>query len=287
MRLSISHETSYRYELPPTLVVEVLRLTPSNTATQTVRSWRIDVTGDAALLKFEDAFGNVNHTFTLNGPGNEITITATGMVETEPHSGVVSGTRERLPLGVWKRETALTALSPALRDLAAAARSASDGSPLDTAHRLNRMVNEAIRFDGDATDVATAAADAIVAGHGVCQDLAHVFLAAARACGLPARYVSGYQYTAEIAARQHASHAWTEAFVDGLGWVAFDPSSGHSPSDTYVRVAVGLDYVGASPVRGAVYGGVGEKLDVQVTVEHALWHSPGTGQSQSQSQSVE
>lgn len=287
MRLTISHETNYRYQLPPTLVVEVLRLTPCNTATQTVPSWRIDVTGDAALLKFEDAFGNVNHTFTLNTPGTEIVITATGTVETEPHAGLVSGTRERLPIGVWKRETALTALSPALRDLAAAARAESDGSQLDIAHRLNRMVHEAIRYDGDATDVATAAADAIAAGHGVCQDLAHVFLATARACGLPARYVSGYQYTAEIEARQHASHAWAEAFVDGLGWVAFDPSAGICPSETYVRVAVGLDYVGASPVRGAVYGGAGEKLDVQVSVEHAVWHTPDGGQSQSQSQSMQ
>jgi transglutaminase-like putative cysteine protease len=283
MRLTISHETHYRYDTPPTLVVEVLRLTPSNTATQTVPAWRIDVTGDATLLKFEDAFGNTNHTFTLNGPGNEILITATGTVETEPHSGIVSGTRERLPLGVWKRETALTALSPALRGLAAAARAASDGSPLDIAHRLNRMVHEAVVYDGDATDVATAASDALAAGHGVCQDLAHIFLATARANGLPARYVSGYQYTPEIEARHHASHAWVEVFVDNLGWVAFDPTSGQCPSDTYVRVAVGLDYVGAAPIRGAVYGGTGEKLDVQVTVEHAVWHTPAGSLSQAQS----
>jgi transglutaminase-like putative cysteine protease len=283
MRLTISHETHYRYESPPDLVVEVLRLTPANTATQTVPAWRIDVTGDAALLRFEDAFGNTNHTFTLNAPGGDIRITATGTVETEPHNGVITGTRERLPLGVYRRETALTAISPRLRDLAVAARDASDGSPLAVAHCLNRMVHQAIRYDTEATDVATAAADAMEAGHGVCQDLAHVFIAAARAAGLPARYVAGYQYAPERGSDQHAGHAWAEVFVEGLGWVAFDPSAGVCPSDAHVRVAIGLDYVGAAPVRGAVYGGSGEKLRVQVTVEHAVWQSSNGGFSQAQS----
>jgi transglutaminase-like putative cysteine protease len=267
MRLSIHHETRYSYATPPSAVIEVVRLTPYNTANQSVRDWRIDVTGDAMLSRDEDAFGNCIHTFTLTDPGTDVVITATGTVETEPHGGIVSGTRERLPLGVYLRETDLTRPDRAIASLASWARARSDGTALDRAHKLNVLVYETMRFDQGATDVGTAAAEALAHGHGVCQDLAHVLIAAARADGFPARYVSGYQFAAGRARDEHASHAWAEIFVDGLGWVSFDPTAGTSTTDAYVRIAVGLDYLGASPVRGAVYGGSGETLRVDVAMD--------------------
>ena len=182
------------------------------------------------------------------------------------------------------RETPLTALTEEIEAFVARARASSDGSPLDRAHTLNRLVCEAVRFDEGATTVTTSAAEALAHGHGVCQDLAHVLCAAARADGLPARYVSGYQFAAGRARDEHASHAWAEIFIDGLGWVSFDPTSGACTTDAYVRLAVGLDYLSASPVRGAVYGGSGEMLNVDVSMEQALW---GTGSFGMQSQSIQ
>jgi transglutaminase-like putative cysteine protease len=286
MRLSIHHETRYRYDVAPGSVIEVLRLTPYNTANQSVRDWRIDVTGDAMLSRDEDAFGNVVHTFTLAHPGHDLVISATGTVETEPSSGIVSGTRERLPLGVYLRETALTTPDPAIEALARRARAESDGTLLDRAHRLNGLVYETLGFDEGVTTVTTTAAEALAHGHGVCQDLAHVLIAAARADGLPARYVSGYQFAEGRARDEHASHAWAELHVEGLGWVSFDPTAGASCTDAYVRIAVGLDYLSASPVRGAVYGGAGETLAVDVAMEQAVWQGQAMGRS-SQSQSMQ
>jgi transglutaminase-like putative cysteine protease len=277
MRLDVTHATRYRYETPPVSVIEVVRLTPYATATQSVRDWRIDVTGDAVLSREEDAFGNVVHTFTLVDPGEELAIVATGTVDIEPSNGVIEGARERLPLGVYLRQTALTRADEAVAALARRAGAASDGSPLDKAHALNTAVSEAVRFENGATDVATSAADALAAGHGVCQDLAHVLVAAARVEGLPARYVSGYQFAAGRARDEHASHAWVEIHVEGLGWVSFDPTAGTSATEAYVRLAVGLDYLGASPVRGAVYGGSGEQLTVDVSMDRKLWQSQSPG----------
>src|SRR5262249_60583923 len=85
---------------------------------------------------------------------------------------------------------------------------------------------------------------------GVCQDLTHIFIAAARAIGFPARYVSGYLHRADGVVHQEAGHAWAEAHVSGLGWVAFDPANGICATDAHIRVAAGLDYLGAAPVRG-------------------------------------
>lgn len=289
MRLTIQHETRYHYETPPVSVIELLRLTPCNTDTQSVRDWAIVVSGDVPLSRFEDAFGNVNHTFTCAVGEDDLVITATGTVETTGNSGVISGGPERLPVEVYLRETDLTLPSPDLAALAAEARRTSDGSDLDCAHTLNRLVNERVAFTTGTTNVATTATEALVAGRGVCQDLAHVLIAAARLADLPARYVSGYQFAEGRARDAHAGHAWTELFIDGLGWVSFDPTAASSGSDAYVRVSIGLDYLSAGPIRGASYGGAGEELEVNVTMDEGPSWPPRSssrpeGSSQSQSQ---
>src|SRR5690606_33159414 len=105
------------------------------------------------------------------------------------------------------------------------------------------------------TAVTTTAAQAFGLKRGVCQDLTHIFLAAARAMGTPARYVSGHLYRAEGSAGQAAGHApghaWAEAHVPGLGWIGFDPAGGLCTTEAHVRVAIGLDHLGAAPVRGS------------------------------------
>jgi transglutaminase-like putative cysteine protease len=94
-------------------------------------------------------------------------------------------------------------------------------------------------------------------------------IAAARHLGVPARYVGGYLFREDGVSKQEAGHAWAEALVDQLGWVGFDPANNMSPTDAYVRMAAGLDYLGAAPVRGTRYGGAGETLSVRVTVSQA------------------
>jgi transglutaminase-like putative cysteine protease len=124
-------------------------------------------------------------------------------------------------------------------------------------------------FDTDPTHAATTAPEAFALKRGVCQDLTHVFIAAARNLGIPARYVGGYFCRGDGVSEQEAGHAWAEAFVPELGWVAFDAANGICGTDAHVRVAVGLDYLGAAPLRGAHYGGRGEALSVRVRVTQA------------------
>jgi transglutaminase-like putative cysteine protease len=130
-------------------------------------------------------------------------------------------------------------------------------------------VHQEITFDTDPTHSGTTAAEAFALRRGVCQDLTHIFIAGARGLGLPARYVGGYLCRADGASRQEAGHAWVEAFVPELGWLAFDPANGICATDAHVRVAAGLDYLGAAPVRGTRYGGGEEVLAVAVRVDQA------------------
>jgi transglutaminase-like putative cysteine protease len=112
-------------------------------------------------------------------------------------------------------------------------------------------------------------AEALARGAGVCQDHTHVFIAAARHLGFPARYVSGYLQAGAGEAPQEAQHAWAEVRIPDLGWAGFDAANGISPDPHYVRVACGLDYEYAAPVRGSRRGGGGEDLDVSVEVGEA------------------
>ena len=80
-------------------------------------------------------------------------------------------------------------------------------------------------------------------------------------------------YRDDGVAAQDAGHAWAEAYVEQLGWVGFDPANKLCATDAHVRVAMGLDYLGAAPVRGTRYGGSGETLTVAVQVAQARQQS--------------
>jgi transglutaminase-like putative cysteine protease len=269
MRIRISHLTSYRYQTPATSVIQMLRLTPRNHDGQYVARWRIDVSTDCRLDQHDDAFGNITHSFTAEGPLSELTILVEGEVETRDTQGIVRGTVERFPPSLYLRESALTSPDADIAAFAAASRDASGGDVLKVLHHILERLHEDMTYDTDPTHAATSAAEAFALKRGVCQDLTHIFLAAARSLGIPARYASGYFRREDGVHDQDAGHAWAEAFVPELGWVAFDPANGICATDAYVRVAVGLDYLGAAPLRGTRYGGAGEVLSVKVRVAQA------------------
>jgi transglutaminase-like putative cysteine protease len=269
MRIRISHATTYAYDTPPTGVTQLLRLTPRDHDGQHVVSWLIDLSEDCLLHQHEDAFGNITHSFTAEGPFNKLTVEVAGEVDTQDTDGLVSGAVERFPPHLYLRETSLTQTDAAIIDFAQATRAATDGDTLILLHALLTALNREIAFDTDPTHAATTAAEAFSLRRGVCQDITHIFVAAARALGVPARYVGGHFHRADGVTAQDAGHAWAEAYVENLGWIGFDPTNGICITDAHVRVAVGLDYLGSAPVRGTRFGGGGETLTVAVRVDQA------------------
>ena len=269
MRIQISHETVYRYEQPARAVIQTLRLTPRNHDGQYVENWRIDVSDNCQLDQLEDAFGNITHVFSAEGPFSELRVLVEGEVDTQDTGGVVRGTIERFPPSLYLRETDLTRLDPAIAEFAEQASAAAGEDTLKAVHGLLERLHSEITYDTSPTQTTTTAAEAFALKRGVCQDLTHIFIAAARSLAIPARYIGGHFHRADGVTEQEAGHAWAEAFVPDLGWVAFDAANGISATDAHVRVAVGLDYLGAAPVRGTRQGGGGETLDVVVHVNQA------------------
>jgi transglutaminase-like putative cysteine protease len=292
MRICVAHETVFRYASPPSGVIQTVRLTPRNHNGQYVLDWRIDVSADCRLDPQEDAFGNIVHAFSADGPIEELRVVVEGEVETQDVAGIVRGAMERFPPSLYLRETPLTRADDALLAYAAqiaapqaessrGGGSAADGDERDVAqsgvndatlpmlHALLVRLHEDMPLDHAAAEPSATAAEAFARRRGRCQDIAHVFAAVARALGVPARCISGYFHASEDAAAPNGGHVWVEAHVPGLGWVGFDPVNGFCVTDRHVRVAIGLDYLGASPVRSAHYGGGSEAQAVTLTVTQA------------------
>ena len=268
MRIRICHETRYRYDAPTSGVIQTLRLTPRNHDGHYVVRWRIDLTEDCRLDVHEDAFGNITHTFTAEGPFDELGVQVEGEVDVQDTAGIVCGAIERFPPSLYLRATPLTEAAGAIADFARETRGQADDT-LSLLHALLGRVHGEMTYATDRTHTTTTAAEAFALKRGVCQDLTHIFIAAARHLDIPARYVGGYFHRADGVTQQDAGHAWAEAYVPSIGWVAFDPTNGICATEAHVRVAVGLDYLGAAPVRGARRGGGTESMAVKVLVDQA------------------
>jgi transglutaminase-like putative cysteine protease len=279
MRIRVAHETTYRYERPAKSVIQTLRVTPRSHDGQHVVRWHIDIDQDVRLSVAEDAFGNITHAFTASGNIDSMRVSVEGEVETHDHAGVLHGVIERFPVSLYLRDTDLTTADEEIRGFARQVVPTSNGA-LPASHALMEAVHERVAWDRDSKQPAKTISEAFTQRGGVSQDLTHLFIACARYLQIPARYVSGLLHQPDCDGGG-ISHAWAETYVDGLGWVGFDPSLQVCPALHHIRVAAGLDYLGAAPVRGAHYGGEGESLEVHLDIGEKTARRQAQRQTQS------
>lgn len=266
MRLAVRHVSSYRYAPPAIRVAMRLKLYPSVFDGQHTVEWRVTANGEEVSPILTSGFGDAAGLWVDHDNPAAVEIVAEGIVEVENRAGVVRGLPASPPVGIFLRETDLTRCD---RGIAALAAEASGETTLDELHDISRRVRAAVDYRTGSTDALTTASQALAQGAGVCQDHAHIFVAAARSRGLPARYVAGYLLPDAANGELSETHAWAEAFVKGLGWVGFDPSNEICPTENYIRLACGLDAAGAAPVRGNVLGRGEEGLSASVVIEQA------------------
>jgi len=248
MKFSITHKFRYTYDSPVRVSTQYLRLTPRDTARQTVLDWSLDTAGQA--MRTTDGYGNVLHVLTIDKPVSEIAIQAEGSVETSPTLDEPSDfTGVPLSPLLFLRPTGLTRAGEALGAFAEKFRR--------SAGTLSGLRELAAAIHGK--DPGGSAADA-----------SHAFIACCRHLGVPARYVCGYLYTGAKhpnARMADASHAWVQVYLPEVGWKGFDPTNGVITQTDHVRVAVGRNYVDATPTSGTIYvGGGGETLSVEVAL---------------------
>ena len=237
MRLRIQHRCEYRYALPQQYSALALRLTPRQENSQLTLNWNIHSPGRRA--EQVDAHGNIMHLLTLEEPHRQIEITATGMVEMTPPSALLPHEGGISPLA-YLGPTPLTRDTEALAALGGEHPQA--GANRDAALRLARAVRE---------HAATLGAE----------ELVHAFITAARAAGVPARFVSGHLM--EDPEHSHR-HAWADAWNStDSGWMALDVAHLVPAGSRHCRLAVGRDWLDAVPVRAARPGELAETLRIR------------------------
>jgi len=263
MRLYVSHRTEYSFTEPQSRLVQLLRVTPGNHAGQCVVSWTIDVDRDARLKPARDGYGNETTMLYVDGPIDRIAISVTGEVLTEDRAGMIGATPEPLPPLHFLQPTSLTQADSKIRDFVAALKLPTE--PLAGAHVMAEAIHEYLALDEPDEAGDHHATSAFSERKADAQGAVHLLIAAARAAGYPARYIAGHLYR-PYEAEAHAAHSWAELHVDGYGWIGFDPYEGRCSTESYVRVAVGLDHAQAAPISGARIGGGSESLAVDVHI---------------------
>ena len=166
--------------------------------------------------------------------------------------------------------TPLVPLSESARRYACS--SFAHGRPwLDAVTELMHRIHADFKFEPGATTVSTSVDEVLCQRSGVCQDFAHLMLACLRGHGLPARYVSGYLLTEPPPGMERlmgvdASHAWVAVYSPRHGWVEFDPTNDQLADQRYITLTWGADFADVVPLRGVIFGGGDQRMDVEVSV---------------------
>lgn len=270
VHLTVRHETLYRYSVPVALAPHVLRLNPRHDGIDLLSHVLTIEPDPTSRCDRIDRYGNAVTHLTFAGTSDRLRIVSELELDTVP----MTPPPVALPLLPWSPQPKdelipfrVASHHGAVRTFALALASEVDYAALPFLDRLNRMlfarIDRHIRIEG----AAQAPEQTLATWRGACRDITILFLAACRALGMAARFVSGYQAQAETPDGRRHLHAWPEMFLPGAGWRGFDPTHGTAVSDGYVALCSAPDQAGTMPVEGAFYGnGVTAKLDYAVNI---------------------
>ena len=288
MKFEVSHRTTYSYRQPVAQSYHLVHLQPRQLALQSVlhHSLLID---PAPVMRADitDTFGNGAVLLRIEDEHTEFIVHARSTVEITPapppnlsKTAAWEDVASPAPSPGVELDPALLQFTcpsrhvPITRDILGFARKsfAPRRPVLEGAMDLTTRIFSEFKFDPTATDISTPVDRVLQSRRGVCQDFAHLSLAALRALGIPARYVSGYLLTRpppgkSKLAGSDASHAWMSVWAPETGWVDFDPTNGIIPAGEHITVAYGRDYEDISPVSGVLLGGSDQTMTVAVDVE--------------------
>ena len=283
MIFSVRHTTIFRYEPAVRESIMEVRLQPRSDGEQRCLNFSLKVDPPANVMQHRDFSGNTVHHFDIAAAHTQVMVAAESSVEVQD----VPAPRAA-DCGDWSDLDALVAAgdywenllpshfarsTPALEELAQEVACQRRDNPLELLCELNAGIYKVFAYVPQSTKVDSPIDEALKSRQGVCQDFAHIMIALVRRLKVPCRYVSGYMFHRDEKVKDRslegASHAWVEALVPRLGWVAFDPTNNLVGADRHIRVAIGRDYADVPPTRGVYKGDAQSELSVTVTVSPA------------------
>ncbi|WP_051328868.1 transglutaminase family protein [Geminicoccus roseus] len=287
MILEVVHRTSYAYGQPVSIAHHLLHLAPRVTERQEVHQFRLTIDPVPTLVRDAvDFFGNTTSIVTLEREHAAFVVTAHSRVELRSRGKIVPERSVRIGrLGSTSGQPEAADLldirqflfdSPSIRcpdelHVWAGEVLDPDRPVLAAALDLNHRIHAQFAYDPSATSVGTSVEECFALRRGVCQDFAHLMLAALRSHRIPARYVSGYLRTYAPPGKERlvgsdASHAWVQVWAPPYGWVDLDPTNDLIPDVEHVTLAFGRDFGDVSPINGIIFGGGAHLVEVEVDV---------------------
>jgi transglutaminase-like putative cysteine protease len=290
---SVRHTTTFRYEAAVRESLMEVRLEPRSDGGQRCLNFALEVEPAANVMQYRDFLGNTVHHFDIAGSHAQLKVTGQSSVEVQS-----TPAPQASDCGDWSDLDAQAVTgdswemllpshfvrsSSALEDLATELKCERRGNPFALLVELNESIYKFFSYVPQSTKVDSPIEEALETRQGVCQDFAHIMIALVRRLKMPCRYVSGYMFHRDEKEKDRslegASHAWVEALVPGLGWVAFDPTNNLVGGDRHIRVAIGRDYADVPPTRGVYKGEAQSELSVVVTVSPADTAAPEPAQA--------
>lgn len=280
MLFEISHTTVYSYERPVYFEPHIFRLRPRQDAALKLLDFNLVIEpSPAGSTDALDVDGNAVTQAWFSGTSNSLVIKAVSKTEAGPRNAFdfifPDAAFQKLPMRY--ASNAAATLAPYL------ARANAGGEVDDWAKAIARAAGDetipflvalcgdirgrslyTIREEGDPKG----AADTFKEERGSCRDLSVLFMDACRAQGIAARFVSGY-HDFRLNEGKRYMHAWSEVYLPGGGWRAFDPTLGLAVTDGHIAVAAAADPKDAAPVTGTFRGAAGEnslQTDIEITI---------------------
>lgn len=239
----------YRVESSFSPAVELhfwkLRAVPCDNACQHLLGHQLSITPSTPILHSVDGMGNQVQWGDICHRHDHFCMQSRGWVACDLYA-----LPDPHPSDLFLCPSALTQWDGELRRWA----SGRDATQLMTA------VHERLEYRQGTTGNQTTALEVFAQRSGVCQDYAHLLVAACRASGIYARYVNG------LMVGEGETHAWVEAYENGR-WIGLDPTAGRRIDYGYLKIAHGRDVGDCPSNRGRISPFTWETLHVSVRVE--------------------
>lgn len=288
MKFQVRHVTDIRYAAVVRLARFNVRLRPTEWTGQRLVDYRLDVTPHPSTVVHAQGPYAVNSSRLLLGePMSSLRIDSSFSIDVTPATPVLAAlcptlgevreaawsSRElgRLAPAPYLFNSPIVQINAEIGDWARPWLNASD-SLMQAGQALMHAIYRQFSYDSDATRTDTPPIEAFRKRRGVCQDFAHIMVAALRTHGIPAAYMSGYLRTIPPPGKPRlvgcdAMHAWVSIWCGaGLGWIGFDPTNDLVVQGDHIVVAMGRDYADVAPVDGVFHGNEGQTLRVSVDV---------------------
>lgn len=285
MKLTVSHRITTKFDPARRRLIQSLRMTPTECAAQTTTQWQVSLSSGECGGKFIDGAGDSTCMVSSGGEIAEHTLDISGEVITTDTSGVLQDLKEKVPPLAYMSETRLIRPEAAITALAKeAVAGVNPSQALERAHALSHAVHDALEHSDTPSEGPSSASEALDAGTCGQREFTHLLIAASHAVGVPARFVYGYfasnaveldtaldedASTGALVMNAWPGHAWAEIWVEGLGWVGFDPINECCPDERYIRLCSGRDAIDAAPLRATAIGQGAETLRVTLDVRAA------------------